>query len=115
MPDSIPLQILFVSVPLESNGQKPELFPPITQVVDSDDIPAVGFVEVGNESTDDGRTKMTGVEGFGDVWGREIDCKRSLAGFSRVRDVLMGMSLTDTSFSPTRLVRSVPSLGSVLV
>jgi hypothetical protein len=49
------------------------LFPPISEVIDSNDFPSMSFVQVGEESTDDGGSEVTGVERFGDVGRGEFD------------------------------------------
>ena len=84
MRNRIRLQLFLTSEPLESNSKQSKLFAPISEVVDSGDFPSVSFVEVGKESTDDGRSKVTGVEGFGDVGRGEFDCEHIVERYRRV-------------------------------
>ena len=74
MGDSVGLQFLLAPEPLETDGEQSELFPPISEVVYPGDLPSVSFVQVGQEGTDDRRSEVTGVEGFGDVGRGEFDC-----------------------------------------
>jgi hypothetical protein len=45
----------------------------IDALVHPGDLPATGLVQVPKESTDDGRSEVTGVERFGNVRGGELD------------------------------------------
>ena len=102
MLNGIGLESLLGSVPLESNSEKTELLSPISEaekkstqrtkgsqfeldawrregggsneLVHPGDLPSEGLVEVGSESSNDGRPEVTGVERFGDVGRGELDC-----------------------------------------
>ena len=41
--------------------------------VDPDDVPAGGLIEIGQESTNDGRSEMASVEGLGNIRRGEFD------------------------------------------
>lgn len=56
-----------------SRGKRTKLLAPITEVVELDHLPAAGLVEVCEEGTNDGRTEVASMKGFGNVGGSELD------------------------------------------
>ncbi|KAH3686595.1 hypothetical protein WICPIJ_002439 [Wickerhamomyces pijperi] len=73
MVDRVESQLLLRAVSVETDGQETELLTPITQVVDTVHIPTLLLVQVGQETTNDGGSQVTGVEWLSDVWRGELD------------------------------------------
>lgn len=126
MRNRIRLQLFLAPESFETDGQESELFPPIPEIVDPDDFPPVGFVQVGQEGADDGRSEVAGVERLGDVGRGEFDCKagrveRSEASSSDMASDTSDRTgqgkrrLTDGLLASSDLVTPIPGLLSGLV
>lgn len=48
------------------------MFTPIPEVVHSEYVESVRFVQIGEESSNDGTPQMTGMERFRNVWTRKL-------------------------------------------
>lgn len=87
MVNRISQQGILISPLLPGQSQKTVLLTPITEVVDSRDIPTGTLVQLGEETTDDGTSQMAGVERLGNIGRGEFDNDLLLSGF-RVVGVL---------------------------
>lgn len=86
-------QSLFATISFISNGKKTILLSPVTKVVHRNGFPAISIIDIANETANDGRSQVTGVEWFCNV-GRRVLNDDSFT-FSRVVSTIVFLLLRD--------------------